>query len=168
METCESINKRVIMNYERVNIKKVIDVGHKLSGYTFSYMIDILVILFTNAYYHSGYIDNPSELELELAITEDVNEIILKMVNNLEKNVNIDELRDEIMDVKQKLDECIQKREYYNYEGKSGYIKICKILDYNLSCKSSLVFGMDDSQSSYYVEIHIPKGAITVKEEIRQ
>lgn len=168
VETCESINKRVIMNYERVNIKKVIDVGHKLSGYTFSYMIDILVILFTNAYYHSGYIDNPSELELELSITEDANEIILKMVNNLEKNVNINELREEIMDVKQKLDECIQKREYYNYEGKSGYIKICKILDYNLSCKSSLVFGMDDLQSSYYVEIHIPKGAITVKEEIRQ
>jgi len=165
VDTCESINKRVIMNYERVNTKKIIDVKHKLSGHTFSYMIDILVILFTNAYYHSGYIDNPSELELELSITEDANELVLKMVNNLEKSVNIEELHEEIIDVKQKLDECIQKREYYNYEGKSGYIKICKILDYNMSCKSSLEFGMDDLELSYYVEIHIPQEAITVKKE---
>lgn len=166
VETCESINKRVIMNYERVKIKKIIGVKHKLKGDTFSHMIDILVILFTNAYYHSGYIDNPSELELELSIVESADEVILKMVNNLEKNVNVDELYMEILDVKQKLSECIEKREYYNYEGKSGYIKICKILDYNLSCKSSLEFGMDDSQSSYYVEIHVPLGGIAVKEVV--
>lgn len=168
VETCESINKRVIMNYEMVHIKKTINVNHKFSGYTFSHMIDILVILFTNAYYHSGYIDNPSELELELSIIEGEEDITLKMVNNLEKNVDRFALSEVIRDVKRKLDECVQKREYYNYEGKSGYIKICKILDYNLSCKISLKFGMTDLKSSYYTEIQIPKGAITIKEEIIQ
>lgn len=164
--TCESINKRVIMNYERVNIKKTINVKHKFRGYTFSHMIDILVILFTNAYYHSGYIDNPSGLKLKLTITEDTNEIILKMVNNVDKSVNKEELHREIVDIRQKLDECIRKREYYNYEGKSGYIKICKILDYNLSCNNPLIFDLDDLQASYYVEIHIPRQTIIVKEEI--
>jgi len=164
VETCEMINKRVFTNYELIQVDKNIQIGNKMHGRTFSYLIDILVILFTNAYYHSGYVNDIHNLKIFLSITEVNENIVITMKNNLSKLTNRKELTDTIQELKVKLDECIKKREYYNYEGKSGYIKICKILDYNISCRLYLEFGMDEEEECFYSTIQILKRNIVEKE----
>ena len=163
VETCEMINMRVFTNYELINVNKIISVQTKFLGRTYSYIVDIMVILFTNVYYHSGYIDDVSKLEVLLEIIEDKEYITITMKNNLTDSVDKAELSKTILDVQAKLNECIKRSEYYNYEGKSGYIKICKILEYNLSCASFLEFGMDDEEKNYYVTIQMPKYSIMEK-----
>lgn len=163
VETCEMINMRVFTNYELISINKKIAVYTKFLGRTYSYIVDIMVILFTNSYYHSGYIDDVSKLEIALEIIEDNNYISITMKNNLIDSANKEDLSKTILEVQDKLNECIKKREYYNYEGKSGYIKILKILDYNLSCRSYLEFGMDEEEKNYYVTIQMPKYGIVEK-----
>ena len=166
VETCEMINKRAFANYEFIQLQKSITVQSNFIGRTFSYMVDIMVILFTNAYYHSGYIGNISELKVNLEMIEDKESLTIFMKNNLNNNINMEELYYTIEEVRNKLNECIQKRESYNYEGKSGYIKICKILDYNLSCNSYLEFGLDSEQTSYWISIKMPKKNIIVEDEL--
>lgn len=154
---CEEINKRAVPNYEEVVLDKFINVTSKFKGKTFSHMVDILIILFTNAFYHSGFINALNQLKLSLKIEEVDDAIELTMRNNLCESVDLDALAKTVNDQRLKVEECIKKREYYNYEGKSGYIKICKILDYNLYTKSYLGFGLDENEASYYVIINMPK-----------
>ena len=164
IETCELINRRVVSNYDEIEKDVVINVNSLFRGKTFTHMIDILIILFTNAFYHSGYIDNLSDLVMNFEMTETDNDIILKVQNNLAEFVNKRELKETVLDIQQKLEECIKNREYYNYEGKSGYIKICKILECNLSCQSYMEFGLTAEENAYYVMIKMPKCGMIRKE----
>lgn len=164
-ETCDYINKRVVSNFEDIKIESKITVDGLLKGKTFSYMVDILIILFTNACYHSGYIDKLSELEVKFEMTEVESGLIIQMFNNLNDSVDREELFEIINTIKEKLQECISSGEYYNYEGKSGYIKICKILNYNLECDNSyLEYGLTQDNKKYYIKIEIPKNILTSQE----
>lgn len=164
LETCELINRRVVSNYDEIKKEVVINVNSLLKGKTFTHMIDILIILFTNAFYHSGYIDNLSDLVMNFEMTETDTDIILKVQNNLAEFVDKRELKETVRDIQQKLEECIRNREYYNYEGKSGYIKICKILECNLSCQSYMEFGLTVEENAYYIVIEMPKRGMIRKE----
>ena len=164
LETCELINRRVLSNYDEITKDVMLSVNNLFLGKTFSYMIDIPIILFTNAFYHSGYIDNLSDLVIKFEMEESDMDIILRVENNLAKHVNKTELKNTVQEIKQKLEECIKKREYSNYEGKSGYIKICKILEYNLSCQSYMEFGLTDEENAYYIVLQMPKSDMVRKE----
>ena len=157
VDICEEINKRVVPNYENFSLKKSINVSSKLKGKTFSHMVDILIILFTNAFNHSGYIHALNVLDLSLKIEECVDKLEIYMENNLSPSIELEELYDVINSMQEKLSECIKQREYYNYEGKSGYLKICKILEYNLSTQGYLEFGIDDNEMTYFVKVSMPK-----------
>lgn len=165
LETCELINRRVVSNYDEIKKEVVINVKSLFLGKTFSHMIDILIILFTNAFYHSGYIDNLSDLVMKFEMTETEELIILRVENNLAEFVNKIDLKETVLDIQQKLEECIKNKEYYNYEGKSGYIKICKILECNLSCQSYMEFGLTLEENAYYVMIEMPKFGMIRKEK---
>lgn len=154
---CEEINKRVVPNYEDFSFEKNIKVTSQLKGKTFSHMVDILIILFTNAFYHSGYINTLQKLKLSLGIEETEDKLELVMHNNLSPLIDSDNLYEIIHSLQKKLEECIKKKEFYNYEGKSGYLKICKILEYNLSTQGYLEFGLCDNDTSYFVKICMPK-----------
>ena len=157
VDICEEINKRVVPNYENFSLNKSINVSSKLKGKTFSYMVDILIILFTNAFNHSGYIHALNVLDLSLKIEECADKLEIYMENNLSPSIELEELYDVINSMQEKLSECIKQREYYNYEGKSGYLKICKILEYNLSTQGYLEFGIDDNETTYFVKVSMPK-----------
>lgn len=156
LETCDYINRRVVSGFNEIDIKRKILVKSMLRGSTFSHMVDILIILFTNAFYHSGYIEKLEDLEVNFRMTEVENDLLIYMDNNLHNSINREELLNEINVINEKLQECISSGEFYNYEGKSGYIKICKILTYNLECKNNyLQFGLTNDKSKYYIQIQI-------------
>ena len=166
VETCDYINKRVVSNFDNINITPTIDVHHMFKGKTFSYIVDILIILYTNAFYHSGYIERLSELNIDLSIVENETKLIVEMKNNICPEIDREELSDTILEIRSKLQECINCGEYYNYEGRSGYIKICKILNYNLECANSyLEFGLEQDENQYFIRIIMPKTVLVEKEE---
>ena len=158
---CEEINNRVVSNYGSIFVNKIINVSSMLKGKTFPHMVDIIIILFTNAFYHSGYINNLQALSIDLVFEENDYSIELSMTNNLSSNIDKDMLSNTVQTIQKKLKECIDKQEYYNYEGKSGYLKICKILDYNLSTQSYLEFGLNKN-GKYTVKISMPKNYLIV------
>lgn len=166
VETCDYINRRVVSNFDSIKITPTIDVHHMFKGKTFSYIVDILIILYTNAFYHSGYIERLSELNIDLSVVENETELIVKMRNNLCDEVDRKELSNTIKEIRSKLQECISCGEFYNYEGRSGYIKICKILNYNLECVNSyLEFGLEKDDNHYFIRIVMPKTVLVEKEE---
>ena len=167
VETCDYINRRVVSNFDSICIKTVIESQSNFKGKTFSYIVDIFVILYTNAFYHSGYIENLNQLKIGLFIIEKENELIIEMKNNLSEEVDRNELVDTVTEIREKLETCIKRGEYYNYEGKSGYIKICKILNYNLECNNSyLEFGLTPDSNEYFIRIVTPKSVLVEKEDV--
>ena len=123
------------------------------------------IILYTNAFYHSGYLDNLNQLKIGLSIIEKETELVVEMRNNLSETIDRTELADTVSEIQEKLETCINSGEYYNYEGKSGYIKICKILNYNLECNGSyLEFGLTDNNEDYFIRIVLPKTIMVDKE----
>lgn len=165
VETCDYINKRVVSNFETIQINSRIEVENFFKGKTFSYMVDIFVILYTNAFYHSGYIENLNLLTINLFLLETDTELVIEMKNNLSSEIDRDELANIVIEIQEKLRICISSGEYYNYEGKSGYIKICKILYYNLECANSyLEFGLMPDKNHYFIKIVMPKSVLVEKE----
>ncbi len=165
VETCDYINRRVVSNFDSIQINSRIEVENIFKGKTFSYMVDIFIILYTNAFYHSGYIENLNLLTIDLLLVEKDTELVLEMKNNLSSEIDRDELVNIVIEIQEKLEICISSGEYYNYEGKSGYIKICKILNYNLECANSyLQFGLMQDKNHYFTRIVMPKSVLAEKE----
>ena len=161
IETCEMINKRAFSNYETICVEKEIKLDNKISGKYFSYLIDILIIQFTNAYFHSGYVDDIKNLKIKLSIIENIDNIEIKMVNNVENSVNRDNIKKTVEDLHRELRVCVSTKEYANFEGKSGYIKICKILDYYLNDVKYIDFGLINENKDFISLIQIGKSIIS-------
>lgn len=165
VETCDYINKRVVSNFDSIQINSKIEMESMFKGKTFSYMVDIFIILYTNAFYHSGYIENLNSLIIDLLLAEKDTELVIEMKNNLSRDIDRAELRNIVMEIREKLQICISSGEYYNYEGKSGYIKICKILNYNLECDNSyLEFGLTPDGNHYSIKIKMSKSVLAERE----
>ena len=165
VETCDYINKRVVSNFDNIQINSIIEVENIFKGKTFSYMVDIFIILYTNAFYHSGYIENLNLLTIDLFLVEKDTELVIEMKNNLSSEIDRDELINIVKEIREKLKICISSGEYFNYEGRSGYIKICKILNYNLECANSyLEFGLIPDDNHYSIKIIMPKSVLVEKE----
>lgn len=166
VETCDYINRRVISNYDSIKKEVKLDVKGKFIGKAYTYLVDIFIILYTNAFYHSGFIDSINRLKLELSIIEKEDSVSIMMINNLSEDISKEELYETINDIREKLEECIASGEYYNYEGRSGYIKICKILNYNLECTGSYIeFGLTSDNQNYYIKVELPKNIMVEEEE---
>lgn len=153
IETCEGINRRVFTNYNQIHLNKKINSQSKINGNWFSYFIDIMIILFTNAYYHSGYLNNLSELNVDLNIDEQNEKLIIFIRNNLSGNINITELQNTILRIQEKINTSIETGQYSNFEGGSGYVKICKILEWNIGTKWYLEFGLEENDEYFFTKI---------------
>lgn len=163
IETCETINKRVFSNYSLIMVNKKIDSASKIQGKYFSYFVDILIIIFTNAYYHSGFIDNVSGLKIDSEIVEKKDFLFISVKNSLSDNIIIEELEEKIREIQGKIDKSINTGQYSNFEGGSGLIKICKILEWNVGTKWYLEFGIDD-EKYFFTRIGVDLESILVKE----
>lgn len=164
VDTCETINKRVFLNYSLISVDKNINSNSKIQGKYFSYFVDILIIVFTNAYYHSGFIDNVSDLKIDLEISEKEDFLHIYVKNNLAQNVVIKDLNKKILDIQTKINDSMSTGQFRNFEGGSGLIKICKILEWNIATRWYFEFGLDDEEKHFFVKIGVYLNDIIEKE----
>lgn len=164
IETCETINNRVFSNYDLLKINKTVNSNSIIEGKYFSYFVDILIIIFTNAYYHSGFIDNISSLEIDCEITEKEDTLFIFIRNNLSPNIIISELEKKVDEIQAKIENSINLGQYSNFEGGSGFIKIWKILEWNIAAKGYLEFGVDTDGKHFFTRIGVDLKCIIVKE----
>mgnify|MGYP004630670869 CR=1 FL=1 len=163
-DTCRTIYKKVFSEYSLVQFEKQIKSNSLIQGKYFSYFVDILIILFTNAYDHSEFVDNISDLKIELEIFEKNSFLYIAMKNNLSDRVRLYEVDEKIRESREKINESIYGMHYENFEGGSGLIKISKILEWNVGSKWKLEFGLTDDQSHFYAIVGVDLESILVKE----
>ena len=126
IETCETINNRVFSNYDLLKINKTVNSNSIIEGKYFSYFVDILIIIFTNAYYHSGFIDNISSLEIDCEITEKEDTLFIFIRNNLFPNIIISELEKKVDEIQAKIENSINLGQYSNFEGEVDLLRFGK------------------------------------------
>ena len=165
VETCEMINKQVFPKYSLADFKKEIDSKIKIKGKYFSYFIDILIIIFTNAYTHSGYGDDIEEFQLKIDIMENDGYIIMEICNNIAEKVDKEEINRKIKEINSKIRDILQTGQYSSFEGGSGFIKICKILEWNICVPWKMEFGLIDDETQFYTKVCLEIKSICEKGE---
>ena len=164
ISTCTAINKKLYNNYDEIQITVTNTSRIILKGSTFSYLVDILIILFSNAITHSC-MREIRKLRIVLDINEQEDGVHIMMKNNLSDEVNLDRVIERIYETQKKISDIKSNKMYYSYEGGSGYVKIAKILIYNLRTSGFKVYSGIDEQNNYYVDILlIRKGIVTESE----
>lgn len=153
--TCEMINPA----YKEITLNREVKCTSLLLGITFTYLIDILRILYDNAVVHSEIRDY-SNLNIDIVVLEDENFIKFIMKNNLAEHLMISNVKKNIESAKNKLRDSNYLSSYSTREGGSGYVKIINILNYKLQATSFAFYFDVNDERKYFVEIVISKQAI--------
>lgn len=150
-----------VQNYGRwkdLTIKSNVKSTAVLKGQTFVHIFDIFAVVLDNAIDHSKL--DKKQLKVNLDIYEETGNIIFEISNNLGKQVDISETWNSINDVKKKIKDIEYIKKQSVVEGRSGFMKICKILlfyldqnDINLDLKVT-------STNYFFVKITITKERI--------
>lgn len=162
VETCETINQKVLAGYDE--IKREINIDHDIvvKGEYFSYLVDIINIIFNNAYMHSGFVTNLSELTIELNVYQEKGRIIFEVYNNLSESIDKNALTERIVDIQNTIQEMIQRDQFMNFEGGSGFVKISKILQWDIEKVWNVAFGLDDSETHFFVKVAIESDGVVM------
>lgn len=154
IETLGNLNK-----YKKISINKEVNTSLIFKGFTFTYLIDILNIFINNAVQHSMF-DNLSDLNIRISIKEDKDYVNLTVENNLASNVDKEVLLGKIKDINAKVNDLEYIKKYHANEGGSGYIKIFKILHYNLITQFNIHLDIKEL-NTFHVNISIIKEGLT-------
>ncbi|RKP54120.1 hypothetical protein D7Z26_12100 [Cohnella endophytica] len=144
IETYEMLNPL----YKEIKITSEIVSGSVFSGTVFTYLIDILSILFNNAVQHSGF-HNLTDLEVDISIIENdkTSEMIIEMKNNLSSDMDIIKLKENIQKIITNIANEDYIKDYSAKEGGTGFIKISKIFTYILEIQAFIgIDVVDDSK----------------------
>lgn len=153
--TCEMLNP----SYKEITLNREVACKSLFLGITFTYLIDIIRILYDNAVEHSEIRDY-NNLIIDVFITEDDNLIKLVMKNNLAEHLTILNVKESILSTQKKLSDINYVNSYSIREGGSGYVKIINILKYKLQAAPfAIIFDINEDRN-YVVEILINKQAI--------
>jgi hypothetical protein len=150
IETLGNLNK-----YKNVVINKEVNTSMIFKGYTFTYLIDILNIFINNAMQHSMFHDL-TDLIIRISINEENDYVNLTVENNFSPNVDKEVLQAKIQDINAKVNDLEYIKKYHASEGGSGYIKIFKILHYNLITRFKIHLDIKHS-NTFHVNISIKK-----------
>lgn len=154
IETLGNLNK-----YKKVVIEKEVNTDFIFKGYAFTYLIDILNIFINNAMQHSKF-DDLADLIIRISINEEHDFINLKVENNLSHGVDKDALQLKIKEINSKVNDFEFIKKYHSSEGGSGYIKIFKILYYNLITQFKINLNIKHP-NTFQVIISIKKEGLT-------
>jgi hypothetical protein len=156
LETCDAINKNLFPSFNEITIHTENTSYSSFKGFTFSYFVDIFVILFTNTIIHSGFINDIHDLKINLCVFEDDLSLFVEIQNNLSNEINSSIIYEKIKVSKERIEESKNNNLYHSYEGGSGYVKIYKILEYNIRSQFYLSFGLDE-KDNYFFKVIIKK-----------
>lgn len=182
--TCTGIEKQIHADFEKADLKTNINGDNKLSGTSFSYFVEIIIMLLNNAITHAGYREM-SEMHLSLTICMNENddstiEIVkalesntrkwsvenllnITVKNNLSPEKDIDFIRDRVADIFERAKDPQMLKEYSMTEGGSGLYKIYKTINYNMSVPYVILYSVEDNEFSLTLAVDATE--LLVKEE---
>lgn len=162
VETCEAINQKVLSGYENINKNINIDNNIVIKGEYFSYLVDIVNILITNSYMHAGFSRDLSNLFIDFSVYLKNDRIYFDIKNNLSESVDKEQLSDRIIEIQRIIQEMMQKDQFRSFEGGSGFVKISKILQWDIEKEWNVAFGLDDSETHFFVEVSINQNGLII------
>ena len=167
--TCIGIEKQIHAGFEDTNIKQYIYGEKKLSGSSFSYFVEIIIMLLNNAVTHAGF-QNLSEVQLYLQICmnkedpsvieiieklkndkrnwSEENLLVIIVTNNLSPDKNVDDIRSNVESTFELADDPQMLKQYSMTEGRSGLFKIIKTINYNMSVPYVDFYSVEENEFS--------------------
>lgn len=164
--TCIGIEKQIHAEFENAKIEKKILGEKKLTGKSFSYLIEIIIMLLNNAVSHAGY-SNMRDLSLSLFLCIDQNDesvkevkktlieegknwttdnlLIITVSNNLANDKDINLIKSKVADTFEHVKDPIMLKKYSISEGGSGLYKIYKTINYNMSVPYVILYNVEDN-----------------------
>lgn len=182
--TCIGIEKQIHAEFENVDLETNICGDKKLLGSSFSYFVEIIIMLLNNAVTHAGYVDlsklqlslqicmnkdDPSTIEIVEALATDTrkwsvdNLLIITVKNNLSSEKNVDLIRTKVADIFEHAKDPQMLKQYSMTEGGSGLYKIYKTINYNMSVPYVILYSVEENEFSLDLAVDATK--LLVKEE---
>lgn len=155
LETCKEAMKNITSRFEQATIEITDDTKIMWKGKTFSYFYEILLILFNNAFSHTGYKQSPEDLEIQLGIFVRGTTLNVDMNTNISENVDIERVKMRVLEIREELN--TNSKRFCNKDTRSGYIKIENMLQMYIvpNGKWSMEFGLDDDEKHFFTKICI-------------
>lgn len=182
--TCAGIEKQIHADFEKVDLKTTFSGDKKLSGTSFSYFVEIIIMLLNNAITHAGYREM-SEIHLSLSICMNENDVSaieivraletdtrkwsvenllsITVKNNLSPEKDIKFIRTRVADIFEHAKDPQMLKEYSMTEGGSGLYKIYKTINYNMSVPYVILNSVEDNEFSLTLAVDATE--LLVKEE---
>ena len=88
--------------------------------------------------------------------------IYFDIKNNLSESVDKEQLSDRIIEIQRIIQEMMQKDQFRSFEGGSGFVKISKILQWDIEKEWNVAFGLDDSETHFFVEVSINQNGLII------
>jgi hypothetical protein len=156
IETSVAISKKLYTSFDDCNVQINNSTTCLVKGNTFSHFVEVFVLLFTNAVIHSGFSNDLKKLKIEVDVHENEKFMIFTICNNLSDEVDIDAVKHNIEQVEKKICDSENIGKYFRYEGGSGYVKIAKMLNYNISTPWQMKLNVDQDRR-YCVNLKVGK-----------
>ena len=166
MKIINLMKKQSHAEFENAKIEKKILGEKKLTGKSFSYLIEIIIMLLNNAVSHAGY-SNMRDLSLSLFLCIDQNDesvkevkktlieegknwttdnlLIITVSNNLANDKDINLIKSKVADTFEHVKDPIMLKKYSISEGGSGLYKIYKTINYNMSVPYVILYNVEDN-----------------------
>ena len=152
LELCKRIRVNISPEFSNVNFVSNGDEQILLSGRELPYYVDILLILIDNSIKHSSLELEELNVEMYIENTENGN-IKITVSNNFNNNI-LNEISESIEVIKNKLSSSKkQSSELVKVEGGSGYLKIYKVIKYDLEAKPIIDVSQKDNIFFSQIEI---------------
>ena len=152
LELCKRIRVNISPEFSNVNFVSNGDEQILLSGRELPYYVDILLILIDNSIKHSSLELEELNVEMYIENTENGN-IKITVSNNFNNNI-LNEISKSIEVIKDKLSSSKkQSSELVKVEGGSGYLKIFKVIKYDLEAKPIIDVSQKDNIFFSQIEI---------------
>lgn len=139
--------------FKDINLDMNINVLKEIKGSEYAYYIDILLILFSNILQRSKL--EPYQIKVNIQAYQDNNNIVIEIINNH----NVDEciIKQSIEESREKINNVDSYSEFSRQEGGTGFVKVEKMLKYNLRVRHKLELYGDNEKFEVKISFELNK-----------
>ncbi len=155
VKTCQEVEKNLFTGFSNISFSYAIPDTTFFKGDTFRYLIDVLLIILSNAVIHSGFKDNLEKLKIDFEVSCDSKYLYLGIKNNLSPKIDLTNLDQVINAINQSFFEKKYLIVNTRQEGGMGLYKIMHTLFAVL--KIGRGFYVSRVDNSFRIEIQLAK-----------
>jgi hypothetical protein len=160
VDCCKKIICKLNLKAELVDWDIIADDKLLIDGHNFPYMVDILIILLTNAMQHSGLNSTNLKIKIYAGVennhesynimekyieNKDFNLMKISVYNNLANDTLLDELKNKLRNIIENNSKEKTSREHIQTEGGSGLFKLFNIISNNIETEYSAGYTFPDN-----------------------